>query len=137
MKARIIIVSLIQAQLIKETWEDRYVKYVVVVKPWDFSSEYNGMQKAVGLQVIECTPIGDGGNLWGVFKKCRNNNGKTNKSDGVSAEQTLVALHGNSNKYYKNPRNYFKFFTKLVKQIKEIGVSRKKTAKLILDSLYL
>jgi len=97
----------------------------------------SALGEAVGLKVIECTSIGDGGNLWGVFRKCKKNNGKTNQVDDTFAEQTLYALHRDSLSYYKNPRNYFKFFTKLVKQTKEISASRKKTAKQILDSLYL
>ena len=31
----------------------------------------SALGEAVGLKVIECAPIGDGGNLWGVFRKCQ------------------------------------------------------------------
>ena len=97
----------------------------------------SALGQTVGLQVIDCNPIGDGGNLWGVFSKCQETKGEPKTADATFAEQTLATLHRDSLSYYKNPRNYFKFFQKLVKQTKEISTSRKKTAKQILDSLYL
>ncbi len=97
----------------------------------------SALGQTVGLQVIDCTPIGDGGNLWGVFRKCQETNGEPKTADDSFAEQILAGLQRASFAYYKNPSNYFKVFKKLVKQTKEISASRKKTAKQILDSLYL
>jgi hypothetical protein len=105
---------------------------------FSFSEEtLSALGQAVGLQVIDCKPIGDGGNLWGVFKKCQKAIGEYKKADTTFAEQTLATLRRASFAYYKNPSNYLKVFQKLAKQGREKRASRKKTAQQILNSLYL
>ncbi len=97
----------------------------------------SALVQTVGLQVIHCNPIGDGGNLWGVFRKCQDTNGEPKKADATFAEQTLATLQRGSLAYYMNLSNYFKVFQKLAMQTKEKRASRKKTAQQILNSLYL
>ena len=97
----------------------------------------SALGQTVGLQVIDCTPICDGGNLWGVFRKCQEANSEPKNPEDTFPEKTLAALRRDSLSYYKNPRNYFKVFKKLAKQTQEKRASRKKTAQQILDSLYL
>lgn len=105
---------------------------------FSFSQEtLSALGEAVGLKVIECTPIGDGGNLWAVFRKCQETNGEPKNPDNTFPEKTLATLQRGSLAYYKNPSNYFKVFKKLARQTQEKRASRKKTAQQILDSLYL
>ena len=97
----------------------------------------SALGQAVGLKVIDCAPFGDGGNLWGVFKKSHEKNGVHKGANRKLAEQTLTTLQRGALSYYKNPRNYYKVFKKLARQAIETRGSRKKTTKQILNSLYL
>lgn len=90
-----------------------------------------------GFETISCSPIGDGGNLWGVFEKSANP--KTCDSATFVtpiAVEVLGRLQKAKWTYRINAGNYLKFIPKMIYQLKEIKSSKGKGGKDILDELY-
>ena len=90
-----------------------------------------------GFRTISCSPVGDGGNLWGVFEKsvgleesslpsCENNR----------ADEILKTLEKQRFQYYCNVTNLVKFFGKIPSMISEQVNTRGFSGKEILDRLY-
>ena len=90
-----------------------------------------------GFRTISCSPVGDGGNLWGVFEKsvgleesslpsCENNR----------ADEILKTLEKQRFQYYCNVANLVKFFGKIPSMISEQVNTRGFSGKEILDRLY-
>lgn len=94
------------------------------------------LMKQVGFETIRCSPIGDGGNLWGVFRKSEKEN--TVRLDAKIEEAMAVVsqLRSDGRLYYLNSRNYLKIFGKLRRQLIEKKSSKGKSGREILDKLY-
>ena len=93
------------------------------------------MMKA-GLETISCSPIGDGGNLWGVFQKWGGQPNSCSGSTNFDPSDDLRALRRGARSYYLNPKNYLKFIPKTLKQLREKPESRLRSGIEILDELY-
>jgi 2-polyprenyl-3-methyl-5-hydroxy-6-metoxy-1,4-benzoquinol methylase len=91
------------------------------------------LEKA-GFSTISCAPIGDGGNLWGVFE--RSSNIVEIELSNKYAEKTLNTLRKQCFKYYGNVSNFIKFFIKIPQMISEQVNSKGLSGKEILDRLY-
>lgn len=94
------------------------------------------MEKA-GFETVSCSPIDNGGNLWGVFRRKESKNGKpilsTSKSLYSSIFETLMKQRA---KYYFNPYNLFKFVGKLSSAFSEKVQASGLSGKEILDKLF-
>jgi SAM-dependent methyltransferase len=94
------------------------------------------LEKA-GFSSISCTPIGDGGNLWGVFEISEGGHSKhlieNQRSLCVS---NLHELEKGKIVYKLNIKNYLKFIPKLLNQLVEKKFANAKSGKEILDQLY-
>ena len=88
-----------------------------------------------GFKTISCSPIGDGGNLWGVFERSINLV-DANKLESSIVVQNFEQLMKAKWAYRFNICNYFKFFPKMIKQVIEKKSSKAKSGKEILDDLY-
>jgi len=88
-----------------------------------------------GFKTISCSPIGDGGNLWGVFERSINLV-DANKLESSIVVQNFEQLMKAKWAYRFNIGNYFKFFPKMIKQVIEKKSSKAKSGKEILDDLY-
>ena len=93
--------------------------------------------RKAGFQAISCSPICDGGNLWGIFEK----SDQLKTCDSATfvtsiAVQVLNQLQKAKWTYRINAGNYFKFIPKMIYQVKEIKSSKGKGGKAILDELY-
>ena len=93
-----------------------------------------GIAAKAGMQTVQCAPLGDGGNLWGVFKKSQGDGNHPSKGDS-KASGILRTLKHASFAYYANPKNYIKFLPKLMSQFAEKKNSQGKTGREILDCL--
>ena len=91
------------------------------------------LEKA-GFLSIFCSPIGDGGNLWGVFE--RSSNIVEIELSNEYAEKTLNTLRKQCFEYYGNVSNFIKFFLKIPQMISDQGNSKGLSGKEILDRLY-
>jgi 2-polyprenyl-3-methyl-5-hydroxy-6-metoxy-1,4-benzoquinol methylase len=90
-----------------------------------------------GLETIKCSPLEDGGNLWGVFRKTQNKAiGETESLEEFEVSKILRTLRFAAFKYYANPKNYIKFLYKLMRQFAEKNISRGKPGREILDALF-
>lgn len=89
----------------------------------------------LGLKVIFCDSIQDGGNLFGVFQNITEGNPPAITSR-MSHDVKLQLLKRQGILYRFNPLNYIKFFKKLGRLIFEKFKTNGKTAKEILDGLY-
>ena len=90
-----------------------------------------------GFKTISCSPVGDGGNLWGVFE----GSGKSGDATKFEIESSFVSQNLDQLLkakwvYRFNVGNYFKFFPKVIKQLEEKISSKAKSSKDILDDLY-
>ena len=92
----------------------------------------NFIQKS-GFKVISCHPIGDKGNLWGIFEVAKQ--GKLEVQPSL-ALQNFDELENGRQKYFLNIQNYFKFIPKMLKQLVEKKASNAMKGKEILDELY-
>ena len=86
-----------------------------------------------GFKVISCQPIGDKGNLWGIFEVAKRGGPKVQPS---LALQNFDELENGRRKYFLNFQNYFKFFPKMRNQYVEKRATNAKKGKEILDELY-
>jgi hypothetical protein len=93
------------------------------------------MMKA-GLETISCSPLGHGGNLWGVFQKRGGQPNYCSGSTDFDPSDDLRALRRGARSYYLNPKNYLKFIPKTLKQLREKTASRLRSGIEILDELY-
>jgi 2-polyprenyl-3-methyl-5-hydroxy-6-metoxy-1,4-benzoquinol methylase len=92
------------------------------------------MQKA-GFKTISCSPIGDGGNLWGVFQ-FDHSSSPENLSLSISFATVLDELFKCRILYHLHFWNYLKFFPKLLRQIIEKISSGGKSGREILTQIY-
>lgn len=89
----------------------------------------------LGLKVIFCDTIKDGGNLFGVFQNTTEEN-PTIKTSRMSHGEKLELLKRQGVLYRFNLLNYIKFLKKLGRLIYEKFKTNGKTAKEILDEIY-
>jgi 2-polyprenyl-3-methyl-5-hydroxy-6-metoxy-1,4-benzoquinol methylase len=90
-----------------------------------------------GFKTILSNPIGDGGNLWGVFEKPKDfQSERATSSKMPSASEVSDDLLNQRIKYYFRLSNFFKIFRKIPVMISEKVKSRSLTGKEILDQLY-
>ncbi|MBT5908688.1 MAG: class I SAM-dependent methyltransferase [Opitutae bacterium] len=94
------------------------------------------LMKQTGFDTIKCSPIGDGGNLWGVFRKSEKENTVRLDAKREEAMDVVSQLRSSGRLYYLNIRNYLKFFAKLRRQLIEKKSSKGKSGREILDKLY-
>ncbi len=94
------------------------------------------LEKA-GFSTISCAPIGDGGNLWGVFEISEGGHSKQLiESQRSLCVSNLHELEKGKMDYKLNIKNYFKFIPKLLNQLVEKKFANAKSGKEILDQLY-
>jgi len=94
------------------------------------------LEKA-GFSTISCAPIGDGGNLWGVFEISERGHSKQLMENQRSlCVNNLHELEKGKIDYKLNIKNYFKFIPKLLNQLVEKKFANAKSGKEILDQLY-
>jgi 2-polyprenyl-3-methyl-5-hydroxy-6-metoxy-1,4-benzoquinol methylase len=94
------------------------------------------LEKA-GFKTLSSNPIGDGGNLWGVFEKPKDSQSeRATLSKEPSVNEVLEDLLTQRTKYYLRLSNFFKIFRKIPVMISEKVKSRSLTGKEILDRLY-
>jgi 2-polyprenyl-3-methyl-5-hydroxy-6-metoxy-1,4-benzoquinol methylase len=93
------------------------------------------LEKA-GFKTISCSPIEDGGNLWGVFERLGELGG-ISTMQSTNFTQIYYQLLKGKWSYRFNISNYFKFVPKILKQFAEKSSSRAKSGRDILDNLYL
>jgi len=86
-----------------------------------------------GFKVISCHPIGDRGNLWGVFEVAEPVEPIVQP---LLALQNFDELENGRRKYFLNFQNYFKFIPKMLNQLVEKKASNAMKGKEILDELY-
>jgi len=89
-----------------------------------------------GFKTISCSPIGDGGNLWGVFERLEEL-GDISIMQSTNFTQIYYQLLKGKWSYRFNISNYFKFVPKILKQFAEKSSSKEKSGRDILDNLYL
>lgn len=87
-----------------------------------------------GFEALQCAPVRDGGNLLGIFQKSSSPLSPTPIKE--SAEQILAALYTQRSRYYFRPRTWAKGCAKPFRNLYESFISRGKSARQILDSLY-
>jgi 2-polyprenyl-3-methyl-5-hydroxy-6-metoxy-1,4-benzoquinol methylase len=92
------------------------------------------MQK-VGFKTISCAPLGDGGNLWGVFQ-FDHSSGLQNLSHSISSSTALDELFKGRILYHFHFWNYLKFIPKWRSQIVEKIGAGGKNGREILDHIY-
>ena len=92
------------------------------------------MEKA-GFRTVYCSPINDGGNIWGVFK---HDSGKSKDEikDNTFIPNPRIDLLKARAIYHLRFWNYFKFLNKAISQIREKLYADGKDGKEILDELY-
>ena len=93
------------------------------------------MMEKAGFNTISCNPIGDRGNLWGVFQAVMNNDLR-NFTKPSSSDLNWKQIHQVKALYYLRVWNFFKFLPKLIKQINEKIKSNGLKGKEILNMLY-
>ena len=94
------------------------------------------MEKA-GFETVSCSPIGDGGNLWGVFKTSDQKKVLSSKlSKSASVELTFKELNKGKILYHLRFWNYFKFMSKIFSNIREKLKTRAKNGREILDEIF-
>jgi 2-polyprenyl-3-methyl-5-hydroxy-6-metoxy-1,4-benzoquinol methylase len=86
-----------------------------------------------GFKVITCEPIGDNGNLWGIFEPTKRREPEVQPS---LALRNFDELENGRRKYFLNFQNYFKFIPKMLNQLVEKKATNAKMGKEILDELY-
>ena len=86
-----------------------------------------------GFKVISCHPIGDRGNLWGIFELAKRGRPRVQPS---LALQNFDELENGRRKYFLNFQNYFKFIPKMLNQLVEKKATNAMKGKEILDELY-
>ncbi len=86
-----------------------------------------------GFKVISCNPIGDRGNLWGIFEVAKRGGPKVQPS---LALQNFDELMKGRRKYFFNFQNYYKFIPKMLNQLVEKKATNAMKGKEILDELY-
>ena len=90
-----------------------------------------------GFKTIYCSPVGDRGNIWGVFERLEKLEGAVKpQRDPSVAIQNYDQLMKGKWAYWFNFGNYFKFIPKLIQQLEENKFSKTKGGKDILDNLY-
>ena len=90
-----------------------------------------------GFKTVYCSPIGDGGNLWGVFERLeRLEDAAKLQMDKSIAVQNYDQLMKGKWAYWFNIRNCFKFIPKLIQQFEENKFTKARGGKDILDNLY-
>jgi len=88
-------------------------------------------------KTLSSNPIGDGGNLWGVFEKPKDSQAEgATASKMPSTNEVLQDLLKQRTEYYLRLSNFFKIFRKIPVMISEKVKSRSLTGKEILDRLY-
>ena len=92
------------------------------------------MQKS-GFKTISCEPMGDGGNLWGVFQLNQESEIAVNVISNSFQKNYQKLLKGRLS-YHFRIRNYFKFLSKGLRQLVERSYSKGKSGRDILDSIY-
>lgn len=101
------------------------------------SGTLSEIARKAGMQEVQCSPVGDGGNLWGIFRKSHESPAsEPSNRDILEGSKTLRKLRRAALAYFANPKNYSKFFPKLMSQLSEKRNSRDKAGREILDSLY-
>lgn len=93
------------------------------------------LAEKISMEVVFCEPIMGGGNLFSIFQKVGHSE-KQNDSFFVNATKKIKLLNCQKKQYFRNPRNYLKFFIKIKRFIVEKNKSQKKSAREILDSIY-
>ena len=94
------------------------------------------MEKA-GFETVSCSPIGDAGNLWGVFKTLDQKKVLSSKfSKSASVELSFKELKKGKILYHLRFWNYFKFISKIFSNIKEKLNTRAKNGREILDEIF-
>ena len=94
------------------------------------------MEKA-GFETVSCSPIGDAGNLWGVFKASGQKELSSNKfSKPASVEMYFKELRQGKILYHLRFWNYFKFIAKTLRNLKENFMTRAKNGREILDEIF-
>jgi hypothetical protein len=94
---------------------------------------------AAGLEAIECGEIGDGGNLFGVFRRAQPLSGEEIRTRLAGCHsRTLASLAANSDAdYFCRPDTWTKIPRKLITQIEERMTAPKHLgAPAILESVY-
>ena len=92
------------------------------------------MQKS-GFKTISCEPIGDGGNLWGVFQLNQESEIAVNVISNSFQKNYQKLLQARLS-YHFRTWNYFKFLSKGLRQLFERSYSKGKSGRDILDSIY-
>jgi 2-polyprenyl-3-methyl-5-hydroxy-6-metoxy-1,4-benzoquinol methylase len=92
------------------------------------------MQKA-GFKTISCKPVGDGGNLWGIFQLTPHSKSELIGKSNVCQDNYEMLLKGRLS-YHFRIWNYFKFLSKGFRQLVEKSSSKGKSGRDILDSIY-
>ena len=93
------------------------------------------LMNQAGFETIRCSPIGDGGNLWGVFKKLSEIT-EAAKYDVKLPKKILVQLLRDRKHYYLQIENYFKFIKKLLNSLRETIASMNLSGREILNNLF-
>ena len=94
------------------------------------------MEKA-GFETVSCSPIGDAGNLWGVFKTSDQKKVLSTKfSKPASVELSFKKLKKAKILYHLRFWNYFKFVRKIFSNTKEKLKTRAKNGREILDEIF-
>jgi len=95
------------------------------------------LMKKAGFETVVCSPIGDAGNLWGIFKFADQKELSSKKfSKPASVEINFKELRKGKILYHLRFWNYLKFISKTYKNIKEIFRTRAKNGREILDEIF-
>ena len=94
----------------------------------------NALFETLGFAAIECIEVGNGANVFGVFRKT-DDRVTTQVACKANAEDLLEDLTNANQAYYCNPLTYVKPMPKLLKNIYEKYKSHNKSPQSILDHL--
>lgn len=90
--------------------------------------------ETLGFATVECTEVGKGANIFGIFRKT--DSGAATQTVSKDTSKDLLSNLKKANlAYYCNLFTYFKPFPKLLKNIQEKSASSNKSPKAILDQL--
>jgi len=94
----------------------------------------NALFETLGFTALECIEVGNGANVFGVFRKT-DDKVTTQVANKAKAEDFLADLTNANQAYYRNPLTYIKPMPKLLRNIHEKYKSYNKSPKIILDHL--
>ncbi len=96
----------------------------------------NAIMAKVGFAPIFCQPVGDGGNVFGIFRK---REGELNSLIDLQGhcDENLIKLRKNKINYYLKPQTYLKPFARFGRNLDEkVNTFNSSSPKEILDDLY-